>query len=263
MSKYIIFVTDDFGMTHSVNKGIEHAMTKGVVTATNFMVPTPWFEEALKIAESNNLPVGIHLNMTCEWENYRWRPLSSGKSISDSDGTFFRSYKELIKHGELREIADEYRAQIDYLISRNWNITHIDSHMLPPVFNCEEAEIKVAKIVEDIAREYNLIYLYGCENGKSSYFDSYYEKSGNSEDHLYEYLDTLNDGFHLVVTHCALESEEQLNLTMEDSLPYQWALEYRKADLDTLTSDKLRTYLNKNNFEMISVPRLLELKGIN
>jgi YdjC-like protein len=261
--KYIIFVSDDFGMTHSVNSGIVKAMTEGVVTASNFMVPTPWFSESLSLARKLNLPVGIHLNITCEWDNYRWRPLTGPSSICDSDGTFFKSYKELMENAEIADIYNEYKAQIEYLKSLNWNITHIDTHMLPPVFNCGSDEKKVAVVVEKIAEDFGLIYLYGCKDGKSRYFDTYYEKSGRSENELYEHLSGLGDGFHLIVTHSAMESDEQQNIATDGSIPFRWALEYRKADMATLTSDKLKKFLDKNEFEKITVPRLLELKNIN
>jgi predicted glycoside hydrolase/deacetylase ChbG (UPF0249 family) len=169
----------------------------------------------------------------------------------------------LMVHATPIDIYNEYKVQIEYLLSKKWEITHIDTHMLPPVFNCGEAEIEVAGIVEEIAKEYNLQYLYSCEGNKSRFFDTYYEKSGNSEEHLYQYLSKLTEGFHLVVTHSALESQEQLNLTPENSIPYLWALEYRKADLATLTSEKLKSYLIKNNFTTITVPQLLELKNIS
>ena len=259
MSKYIIFISDDFGMTHSINRGIINAMTDGVVTATNFTVPTPWFNEAINLARQNKLPVGIHLNITCEWENYRWRPMSHGKTICDTDGTFFKSYKDLMDHASSIDIYNEYKCQIEYLLSLNWQISHIDSHMLPPVFNCGKEERAVAEIVEKIAKEYNLIYLYGCENGKSRYFDSYYEKSGKSESDLYEHLSSLEDGFHLVVTHSSVQSDEQKKITNTDSPINRWAEQFRIEDLSVLKSDRLKEFLIKNNFTRITVPELSEL----
>lgn len=263
MNKYIIFISDDFGMTHSVNRGIVNAMTGGLVSASNFMVAAPWFNDAFQMAETEKLPVGIHLNMTCEWENFRWRPLTGNTSICDKDGTFFRSYDELLKNAYTVDIYNEYKAQVEYLLSLNWNITHIDTHMLPPAFCCDEAEKKIIPIVERIAEEYNLIYLYGCQNNQSLYFDTYYEKSGRSEEDFYRHLSELGDGFHLVITHCAIENDEQLNITTKESPPYPWALEYRKNDLMVLTSQKLKNFINKNNFKIISVPHMLELQKNN
>ena len=262
MGKYIIFISDDFGMTHSINKGIVKAMTEGVVTASNFMVPTPWFLESINYASDLQLPIGIHLNLTCEWENYRWRPLSGNNKLCQRDGTFFKTYKELLANADSTDIYREYKSQIDYLLSLNWNITHIDTHMLPPVFCCHESEKEVAAIVEQIAKEYGHIYLYGCNNNKSRYFDSYFEKSGKDEQSLYNHLSQLQDGFHLVVTHCAVESDEQVSITTKESQTYDWALDYRKEDLKMLTSQKLKNYLIENDFEMITIPQLIEKQNL-
>ena len=53
------------------------------------MMPTPWFPDAVKLLEENpQINVGLHLTLTSEWENMKWRPLTSASTITCDDGYF-------------------------------------------------------------------------------------------------------------------------------------------------------------------------------
>ena len=95
-----------------------------MLTTTNVIVPGPWFLEAARLLKDNpGLDVGVHLAITSEWENVKWRPLTYAKSLVDADGYFFptvaprpgfppnRSIKEAA--WKLDEIETELRAQLD------------------------------------------------------------------------------------------------------------------------------------------------------
>src|SRR5215470_15234762 len=82
---------DDFGMCHAVNEGIVRAVTEGIVTTASTMAPCPWFEEAAKIAKEVGIPIGAHPTLTCEWDYFRWRPLTGGPSLAGADRTFWSS----------------------------------------------------------------------------------------------------------------------------------------------------------------------------
>jgi chitin disaccharide deacetylase len=73
---------DDFGMCHAVNQGIKRAYTEGIVTMSSTMAPCPWFREAAEIAKETGIPLGAHQTLTCEWDYFRWRPLSLGGRLS-------------------------------------------------------------------------------------------------------------------------------------------------------------------------------------
>ncbi len=79
---------DDFGMCHAVNEGIRRAFTEGIVTTASTMAPCPWFGEAVKITKEIGIPLGAHQTLTCEWDYFRWRPLTGGPSLVGADGTF-------------------------------------------------------------------------------------------------------------------------------------------------------------------------------
>jgi chitin disaccharide deacetylase len=81
---------DDMGYSHSGNEALIKCFNEGIETSIEVIVPSPWFPEAVKMLEANaNVDVGIHLAITSEWDNVKWRPLTDCKSIKDPDGYFY------------------------------------------------------------------------------------------------------------------------------------------------------------------------------
>ena len=87
----LVVQADDFGMCQAINQGIVHAFREGILTQAAMMAPCPWFEEAVLLAKRESIPVGMHSTLTSEWDHMRWRPLTSGSSLCEADGTFHRS----------------------------------------------------------------------------------------------------------------------------------------------------------------------------
>src|SRR5688572_12388477 len=120
----LIVKGDDMGAAHGINAGTIDAYRAGILTTTNVVVPGPWFLEAARMLRENpGLDVGVHLAITSEWDNVKWRPLTPATSIVDSDGYFFPTVtprpgfasKRSIKEADwkLEEIERELRAQLD------------------------------------------------------------------------------------------------------------------------------------------------------
>lgn len=255
MAKKLIITSDDFGMTHSVNRGIVRAMTEGAVTSTNIMVPCPWAPMAAKLAAEHNLPVGIHLTLTCEWDNYRWGSVSGGKSLVDETGCLYPTYQELAASVDGQEIYTEYKEQIRILRKMGVNITHIDSHMLPP-FTDNAVEKSIASIIERVAEEEGLIYTYQSRDGKLTHFDSCFGLTMNSREDFYSWLEGLEDGVHHVISHCCEDSPEQDRIASAECGAKPWALEYRKQDTEILCSPELKEKLRELDIELITVEEL-------
>src|SRR5215203_2000693 len=119
----LIVKGDDMGAAHGINTATVEAFKRGVLTTTNVIVPGPWFPEAVRLLNENpGLDVGVHLALTSEWDNIKWRPVTSAPSLVDEDGYLFpaiqprpaglagRSLKE--RAWKLDEIERELRAQI-------------------------------------------------------------------------------------------------------------------------------------------------------
>ena len=81
---------DDMGYTHAGNLALIKCYKEGFQTSIEVIVASPWFPEAVKLLQENaGADVGIHLALTSEWENIKWRPLTDCASIRDSSGYFY------------------------------------------------------------------------------------------------------------------------------------------------------------------------------
>ena len=80
---------DDMGAGHGVNVATIDAYRRGILTTTNVIVPGASFPEAVRLINENpTLDVGIHLALTSEWTNVKWRPLTNVPGLVDPDGYF-------------------------------------------------------------------------------------------------------------------------------------------------------------------------------
>jgi predicted glycoside hydrolase/deacetylase ChbG (UPF0249 family) len=85
----LIIRGDDMGFAHAGNLGIIESYKNGIERSVEVLVPSPWFPEAVRLLNENpGIDVGIHLALTSEWDNLKWRPLTDCKSLQDSNGLF-------------------------------------------------------------------------------------------------------------------------------------------------------------------------------
>src|SRR2546425_344649 len=115
---YLIIRTDDVGMSHSVNMGVQRLVDTGLPVSVSVMFACPWYQEAVEILKRHpDVSVGIHLTLNSEWKYYRWGPVAGREAVPtlvDADGYFFQSSEALYKnHADPKEIEKELRAQIE------------------------------------------------------------------------------------------------------------------------------------------------------
>lgn len=257
--KRLIITSDDFGVTHSVNMGILEGFKNGVLTSSNFMVPTPWFPEAVKLTKDNNLPVGVHLTLTCEWTNMKFGPITNSPSLKGEDGYFYSSYKELTENMKLEEVEAEYRAQIERVISLGIKPTHVETHMMTPKYSYSDKKQKlIFDIAGEVAKEFGLIYTYGVENDKLKYFNDWFELTHKTFDELKDRLRSWDRGDYHLICHCGYDSDDQRSLCSKSDGVFKWASECRERDLNIITSDKFKEFLKRENIEVIGIKELLK-----
>ena len=129
--KGIFFIVrgDDIGSSHAANVACIRSYKEGIMKTVEFMVPCAWFPEAVKLLNENpGLDVGVHIVLTSEWENIKWRPLTHAPSLTDADGYFYPTIWQrkdfppgtALKEAnwKIEEIEKEMRAQIE-LAKRN------------------------------------------------------------------------------------------------------------------------------------------------
>ena len=84
----LIIIGDDIGAVHAIGEGTILAYQKGIERSANLIVPGPWFLEAVDQFKANpGLGVGIHLCLTAEWTQIKWRLLTPMPSIADAPGS--------------------------------------------------------------------------------------------------------------------------------------------------------------------------------
>ena len=135
----LIIRGDDMGYSHAGNEAILKCYKDGIEKSIEVLVPSPWFPEAVTMLEQiPTADVGIHLTLTSEWDNVKWRPVSDCPSLRDADGYFYpmlRPNKNYPKRSvvendwKLADIEKEFRAQIELAMRKIPRISHLSGHM--------------------------------------------------------------------------------------------------------------------------------------
>lgn len=249
--KQLIISSDDFGVCHSVNKGIVRGFREGILTEASIMVPCPWFEEAITLAKEHGIPVGIHFTATCEWDQYRWRPLTSARSFTYDDGTLPRSVEEVRQMADMAELEEEYVAQVELVRARGIEPCFVDVHMhiVDPDFTA-----RVIRRVGIRTRQ-----PLGAGNEDCCFpFASYTSLTNNTRnpevdktEWLTDLIDGIGEGGHFVCCHLAERSPELRAVSSAAGSP--WAEPYRATDLEAIIAPGLRELCEKRGIQLISL----------
>lgn len=255
----LIINADDAGMCHSVNAGIERAMTAGLVTSTTLMAPCPWARDFAERARRNPaLKVGVHLTGTSEWRTYRWGPVAPRDkvpSLLDPHGCFWPSAEEFCAHADPREAELEWRAQIEQVLSFGLHPTHIDSHM--GVFHFKDELFAAAK---RLAEEYQLTLRDGYPPRLKElqaegfcvvdylYWDTHDIPLEKRRDHYLEFFNMLTPGLWELAIHPAEPTEELRGVGG------MW--QRRGFDLEFFTNAETRELVEGKDIHLIGYDRL-------
>jgi len=159
---YLLVRGDDIGSSHTANVACIESYRNGIVRSVELMIPGPWFPEAVRLLNENpGLDVGVHLVMTSEWNDIKWRPLTCCPSLVDKDGYFFPMVwqrPDFPKNTALKdapwkinEFEQELRAQIEMAKKYVPRVSHMDCHM-----GFESIDPEIAALVKRLAVEYQL-----------------------------------------------------------------------------------------------------------
>jgi predicted glycoside hydrolase/deacetylase ChbG (UPF0249 family) len=153
---------DDIGSSHAANVACIRSYREGIMKSVEVMVPCSWFPEAVKMLNENpGLDVGIHLVLTSEWDDYKWRPLTHAPSLTDADGYFYPTIwprknapaGTALKDADwkIEEIEKEFRAQIELGKRKVPHVSHLSFHM-----GCASWDPKVRELCAKLVKEYDL-----------------------------------------------------------------------------------------------------------
>ncbi len=129
----VIIHTDDIGMCQASVAAFADLVDFGLISSGATMVPCPWFLEAAEFCRDHpEADMGVHLTLTCEWEKYRWGPISTRdpqSGLVDEQGFFYRTSKEAQAHAGPAAAQVEVQAQIARACQAGIQPTHADTHM--------------------------------------------------------------------------------------------------------------------------------------
>jgi chitin disaccharide deacetylase len=257
----LIVKGDDMGAAHGINIATIDAYKQGVLTTTNVIVPGPWFPEAARLLKEHpELDAGVHLAITSEWDDIKWRPLTPAPSIVDEDGYFFpmvqprpgatagRSIKE--RAWKLDEIERELRAQLDVARRHIPHVTYTWNHM-----GFASLGPDVAALVSRLSKEYGLIV--PTELGVQSVGRVYEGKDSGAvkADKLAARLESLGPGLWLHIDHAATDDPEMRAI---GHAGYEWVAADRRAVFEAWTSPKVREVITRRSIKLTSYRDLLK-----
>lgn len=268
-AKLLIIHADDLGVSHSENMASIKAMETGSVNSGSIMMPTPWVLEIAEYAQNHKdtHDLGLHLVLTSEWKNYRWRPIASKESVPsliNEHGYFHASCTDTVN---IKEVEVELRAQIELAYAMGIEPTHLDSHMGCLLWTSQE----IFKVYVKLANAYNLPCL--IDASFSSLFASeseFYEflKSENQqviinqnftiseaeyakgpEAYYINVLKSLQPGVSQLLIHPGYDNEEMRGMTVDHP---EWGATWRQIDFDFFMSEKCEAILKAENIILVS-----------
>ena len=257
----LIVRADDLGSSHSANEAILKSCLQGIVTSVEVMVNTAWFPEAVKLMQENpGIDVGLHLTITSEWENIKWRPLTDCPSLVDKNGYFYpmvyanKNYPGqaiLENQWKIGDIEKEFRAQIELARKNIPRISHLTAHM-----GCAEFAPEVSAMTLKLATEYGLHYeLSGIEINYAGYDGP----SGTPEEKIQSFINRISKlkpgETFLFVDHPGLDNNE---LRAVYHIGYEQVAFDRQGVTDLFTSEKVIDTLRQHNIQLVSYRDVLK-----
>ena len=146
-AKLLIISCDDLGACHAANLGVYGALRDGAATCASIMVPAPWARDAaLRYRPTDD--IGVHLTLNCEYEAYRFGPITHAPSLLSGEAGFPRRIADLWEHADTEEVLRECRAQIERALAWDIDVTHLTPHLTAITLRPEFFDIYLELAVE-------------------------------------------------------------------------------------------------------------------
>lgn len=251
----LIVRVDDMGCSHATNTGIIKTIEEGIATSVEVMVPTPWYPEAvILLQELPDIDVGIHLTLTSEWSNIKWRPLTQVPSLTDERGYFYPMvWKNRLLPGaaiidqdwDIGEMEKELRAQIEMAKRDIPQLSHVSTHM-----GCLNINEQTQALMLKLAKEYDLEIF--PEDYGTKRFPGLGDNTMPPEKRVAAFIDALHNltpGNWLFVEHPADDYPEQQAIGHPG---YEHVAQDRFGVLKMLTDPRVKKEIEKLGIQLIS-----------
>lgn len=260
-SPRLIVRGDDMGFSHAGNEALIRSYKEGIQTSIEIIVPSPWFPEAVKLLKENpRTDVGIHLALTSEWDNMKWRPMTNCPSLTDSNGYFYpmvypnKNYPGqaiLENKWTLEDIEKEFRAQIETALKHIPWISHVSGHM-----GCSNMRPEVKALTSKLAAEYKIPVSPDISGLIGISYDGPRATSAEKIQSFIKMLDKLEPGkTYLFVDHPGIDNEE---LRAIHHRGYENVAADRQGVTDVFTSEKVKAHVKRKGIQLIGYKDLLQ-----
>ncbi|GAB3337529.1 hypothetical protein GCM10027299_48730 [Larkinella ripae] len=248
---------DDMGYAHSGNEALVKCYREGVESSIEVIVPSPWFPEAVEMLKAiPDIDVGLHLALTSEWDNVKWRPVSACPSLRDADGYFYpmvypnKNYprRSLVENDwKLADVEMEFRAQIELGLKKIPRISHLSGHM-----GCTGMGDDVKNLIQKLAKEYKLLHLdrNAQEYGVTGVgYIGPHATSAEKIESFSNMLESLEPGkTYLFVDHPGLDTPE---LRAIHHIGYEQVALDRQGVTDAWTSPRVKELIKARGIQLI------------
>lgn len=257
----LIVRSDDMGFCHAVNEACIEVYREGISRSVEVLAPSPWFMEAVKMLQANpGFDVGVHLCLTSEWENVKWRPLTHVPSLTDANGYFPQFIWEnknspgsaylLERPVVVGEVEKELRAQIELVRKHLPQVSHLSAHM-----GSNRASPEVTALVDRLAKEYQLPIELPRDVQYIRGFGGAEKSPRQKSRELAQILDTLAAGTYCLVEHPGFNNEEMTNIFHKG---YEKVGYDREGVTGAFTSRKVKKVISRKGIQLISIKEVLK-----
>ncbi len=255
---YLLVRADDIGSSQAANDACMAVFTHGITRSVEIMAPCGWFPEAVKRLQAEPAyDVGVHLVLTSEWDNLKWRPLSDAQSIVNEDGYFCPSFGRsthtpaAIAFCDLAwtpaDVAKELRAQIELTRKHLPWVSHLSMHM-----GGLRDDPRFQTIIDTLAAEYDLVVDLAGQGfqrfpgfGAQSSILSPVEKTQA----LIQNLETLAPGKWLFVDHPAYDTPEMRAI---HHVGYEQVAHDRQGVTEAWTDAQVQAVIARRGIRLVS-----------
>lgn len=264
----LVLESDDFGFCHASNSAHINAFRKGILTVAELLVPSPWFDEAAEWCRTNpQFDVGIHLTLTCEWQPFRWKPISPYDQVSslvDEDGYFYPTVTQfLAANPSVEEAEKELWAQIKYALKRGVLPSHLSAHM-----GAAKSTLNFRKMLNRISKEFGLPLDYDLMIGLKIkplwdlLGDLNNVPAAELKGIFTSILKKLEPGIYVNIFHISMDTPEFQALSYADPSIYsyygRWAYIHRPTLYEIYTSPKVKKLIDELGIELTSYRELMK-----
>ena len=287
-AKLLIIHGDDIGIAHSINIASFDGYKNNAINSGSAMIPSPWIKEVAEFLKENpNYDIGLHLTLTAEWKNYKWRGVSSSNeipSLLNEYNVFYDNTSDVNINANPEEVRKELQAQIDYARSLGINPSHIDSHMGAVAVNKDIWRVYIEvghknKLVS-MATKSRVLNLFDEDFPIPEYIvpvndiymlypgaDRAFIESAAGEDiantlivnDIYKYEDwyelysnkikSLQPGLNVFLLHLGYDNEELKGVTIDHP---EYGARWRQLDFDVFNSDEIKELLIEEGIKLVT-----------